>query len=53
MGSISELQSQMYIALDLSYLTEEEFKDIYNTSNEVAKLIGGFIKYLKKIKTTD
>ena len=31
MGSISELQSQMYIALDLSYLTEEEFKERVRT----------------------
>jgi len=53
MGSIFELQSQIYMALDLSYMSKEEFKDIFTTSNEVTKLIGGFIKYLKKTKTTD
>lgn len=53
MGSIFELQSQIYMALDLSYMSKEEFKDIFTTSNEVAKLTGGFIKYLKKTKTTD
>lgn len=53
MGSIFELQSQIYMALDLSYMSKEEFKDVFTTSNEVAKLIGGFIKYLKKAKTTD
>ena len=46
-GSVSEVQSQLYIALDLSYLSEEEFDKLYEKSEEIAKLIGGFIKYLK------
>jgi four helix bundle protein len=53
MGSIFELQSQIYMALDLSYMSKEEFNDVFTTANEVAKLIGGFIKYLKKTKATD
>jgi four helix bundle protein len=46
-GSISELQSQFYVALDLGYLNQEEFDNLYGQAEEVVKLISGFIRYLK------
>ncbi|MCK4225689.1 four helix bundle protein [candidate division WOR-3 bacterium] len=48
LGSVFESQSQLYLACDLSYINEAEFNDIYSKSEEVKKLIGGFIKYLRK-----
>ena len=47
-GSTSEVQSQLYIAVDLGYISQEEFSKLYNQADEVARLISGFIKYLKK-----
>lgn len=47
LGSAAEVQSQLYIARDLRYLSQEEFDKIYGLASESAKLITGFIKYLK------
>jgi len=48
-GSTSEVQSQLYVALDLDYVNSEEFKRLYDEADQVARLISGFIKYLKGI----
>jgi four helix bundle protein len=45
-GSVAEVQSQLYIALDQSYINKEEFNTLYSKSDEVARLISGFIRYL-------
>ena len=46
-GSASEVQSQLYVALDLQYIPEDIFREMYELSEEIMKLISGFIKYLK------
>lgn len=46
-GSTAEVQSQLHIAQDLNYISGEEFDGIYALAGETAKLITGFIKYLK------
>ncbi len=51
-GSIAEVQSQLYIALDQSYITQEVFSMLYDKSEEVAKLLSGFITYLLKSSTS-
>ena len=48
-GSTSEVQSQLYLALDLDYINREEFERLYDEADQVARLISGFIKYLKGI----
>ncbi len=45
-GSAAEVQSQLYAALDQGYITQEKFNEVYSKSDEVARLISGFIKYL-------
>jgi four helix bundle protein len=45
-GSNSELQSQLYVALDLQYINKSEFEELFRVSEEATKLIQGFIKYL-------
>lgn len=47
LGSVAEVQSQLYIARDLNYTSQEEFSKIYELGSEVARLITGFIKYLR------
>lgn len=46
-GSAFEIQSQLYIALDLEYISQEEFKETYEAVSEISRLIMGLIKYLQ------
>ena len=48
--SLSELKSQLYVALDREYITKEEFNKCYEQAEKVAKLSNGFIRYLKTVK---
>ena len=45
--SATELQSQLYAALDQSYISQEEFDQIYAQATKTKSLIGGFIRYLQ------
>ena len=45
-GSAAEVQSQIYVALDQGYISQEKFNDLYSKADEVARLISGFIQYL-------
>lgn len=44
--SASEVQSQLYIALDANYLNQSDFEKLYQQSTEIKKIISGLIKYL-------
>ena len=46
-GSLSEVKSQIYIALDLNYIASSEFKKAYEMTEEISRLINSFIKSLK------
>lgn len=52
-GSVSETQSQLYVARDLGYIEIEEFNRVYETASEIARLITGFIRYLQVGLTAD
>jgi len=45
-GSCAELRSMLYIALELKYISQEDFDKIYNLSLEVSKMLSGLIKTL-------
>jgi four helix bundle protein len=45
-GSCAEVRSMLYLALDLKYITKEEFDDIYDRTVEISKMLSGFIKTL-------
>ena len=47
-GSVSELKSQLYTALDAGYVDQKEFAELYQLAHSVVLLIGGFIKYLQQ-----
>ena len=40
-ASCAEVRSQLYIALDIGYLNEAEFKKLMNQAEEVGRIIGG------------
>lgn len=44
--SCTEVQSQLYEALDAGYIDQNEFEGVYNQASETRKTIRGFINYL-------
>lgn len=49
-GSLYELETQFYLALDQQYINENEFKIILEQIQTCKKLINGFINYYKNKK---
>jgi len=45
--SAAEDQSELYLALDAGYITQEELKQAYDLAVESKKLINGMLKYLR------
>lgn len=45
--SSSEVQSELYLALDRKYITEAELKQAYDQADEAKRLINGLIAYLR------
>lgn len=46
-GSEGEVRSMLYIALDLKYITKEEFVPAYNQAVNIITQLANFIKYLR------
>jgi four helix bundle protein len=46
-GSCGELRNQIYIALTVEYITQEEFNKANNMLLEISSKIGKFISYLE------
>lgn len=44
--SCAEVQSQLYVALDQAYLTQEDFDALYDQAALTHAKVGGFIHYL-------
>lgn len=45
-GSAGEIKSQLYIALDRKYITQEQFDKLYEKADIISKKTGSFIGYL-------
>lgn len=46
-GSIDEVKSQLYVALDQEYLNKDSFNSLYSLATPIANLIGGLMSYLR------
>jgi four helix bundle protein len=46
-ASAGELRAQLYIALDLGYIIQAQFKETYDLAEKCARQIAGFISYLE------
>ncbi|MBN8655843.1 MAG: four helix bundle protein [Anaerolineae bacterium] len=46
--SASEVQSELYLALDRKYIAHNELTQAYNLATETKKLINGLVAYLRK-----
>ena len=46
--SCSEIQSELYVALDQDYLNDNTFNELYELAKHAKSKVGAFIKYLKQ-----
>ena len=46
--SCTEVQSELYVALDEEYISLDDFKDVYEQARRTRAAVRGFINYLKK-----
>jgi len=46
-ASISEVQNDLYISLDLNYINKEDFEIIYNHAQKISMSINKLITYLR------
>ena len=51
-GSASELQSHLYVALDLGYIPEARFRELYQLAEEVSRMTQGFMAYLRSTRNS-
>jgi len=47
-ASSAECQSHLYVALDLEYLPQSEFEDLYSRFSEISKITIGLSHHLRK-----
>jgi len=47
-GSIGEVRSQLYVALDEGYITKDEFVDLYRDAEGIGKMTAAFMAYLQR-----
>lgn len=48
--SASEIQSQLYRAVDCGYIDQQQFDTVYHAASECRKQIKGFRKYLRSYR---
>lgn len=49
LGSVSETKSHLYLALDLNYVNQNLFDEIYETLDEVGKMTFALSNHLRQI----
>lgn len=47
-GSVGEVRSLLYVALDQEYISEIEFNNLKESATNISTQIANFIKYLRK-----
>lgn len=50
MSSSAEVQSDLYVAIDQKYLSQQSFETIYAQAGKTSRIISGLIKYLRNNK---
>lgn len=50
MGSVAEVQNQLYISRDLGYMSNEVFQKVFTQTESVYKLLNALVSKSKKIE---
>ena len=50
-SSAAELQSHAYVALDQDYITDTDFKGLYESLDHISRMLSKFIKHLSARRT--
>jgi four helix bundle protein len=48
LGSVAETKSHLYLASDLGYVSEGNFDDLYQKTDELGRMVFGLIAHLRK-----
>jgi len=48
-GSLYEVETQCFLALDQQYISQEKFESIFKTIQSCKRLLNGFINYYRKL----
>jgi four helix bundle protein len=48
-GSVAEVRSDLYVALDREYITKEDFAHAYNLADKAARQIANLMLYLESV----
>ncbi len=51
MGSVAETKSHKYLALDLGYLSQPQFDEIYEKLDEVGRMVFALSSHLRAVPT--
>ena len=46
-ASCGEVRSQLYVALDQRYITQDQFNELFNSFKKLSGMLAGLIEYLK------
>jgi four helix bundle protein len=49
-GSVGEVKSQLYVAVDQEYLSKKTFDQLFMLAAEISKMIGGLMNYMRQSK---
>ncbi|MCX8103783.1 MAG: four helix bundle protein [Candidatus Bipolaricaulota bacterium] len=52
-GSAAEIQAALYVALDQGYITQEQFRNLYEQAGAISKMLLTFTQYLLKPSASD
>lgn len=47
-GSAGEVRSQLYRAIDRKHISQDKFQELFDKTEEIGKMLGGFIDYLNE-----
>jgi four helix bundle protein len=47
-GSSGEVRAQLYVALDMEYISSSQFDSLSQAATEVSQLLSGLMKYLRE-----
>ena len=51
-GSVGEVKDHLYTALDQGYIAPEDFNGSYAMAEDVTRLVGGFMSYLRRCEVS-